>query len=79
MARFAANVLQIRRPGRRPVIALSATAFAAFSREQQMELASQAELVELDIPTLEYFGGGSVRCMLAEIFLPRKPNPGQRT
>jgi hypothetical protein len=29
-------------------------------------------LVAFDIPTIESVGGGSARCMLAEIFLPRR-------
>jgi hypothetical protein len=28
--------------------------------------------VEFDIPTIETVGGGSARCMLAELFLPRR-------
>jgi hypothetical protein len=31
------------------------------------------EVVAVPVPTIEDAGGGSVRCMLAEVFLPRGP------
>ena len=33
-------------------------------------------IVAVPIPTIEWLGGGSVRCMLAEVFLPRGASPG---
>jgi hypothetical protein len=73
MERFAANVLQIARSGQEPAIVLSATAAAALSAGQRARLERDSGLVVLDIPTIERHGGGSVRCMLAEIFLRPRP------
>jgi hypothetical protein len=67
---FAANILELRgRDG--AVIALSAHALAALDAPQIDALERHGELVTADIPTIENYGGGSLRCMLAEIHLPR--------
>ncbi|MBN1239112.1 MAG: amidinotransferase [Gammaproteobacteria bacterium] len=74
MHAFAANLLELR--GRRgAVIALSAAAAAALDDGQRRRLASQGELVPAQIGTIEAHGGGSVRCMLAEVHLPRRAQP----
>jgi len=71
LSNFAANLLELSgRDG--PVIALSARALASLSAEQRRALESFGALVAVAIPTIETVGGGSVRCMLAEIFLPQR-------
>ncbi len=52
-------------------ILLSQTAFEALSSDQRQALQHHARLAPVAIPTIEAVGGGSVRCMLAENFLPR--------
>ena len=54
-----------------PVIALSSAARRSFRPDQLRLLESFGELVEADIPTIEAVGGGSVRCMIADVHLPR--------
>jgi hypothetical protein len=49
---------------------MSSAAHGAFSSEQRAALESCAPLIHAPIPTIERLGGGSVRCMLAEVFLP---------
>jgi hypothetical protein len=67
---FAGNLLELR--GRTsPVIALSAAALASLDSAQRRALERHGQLVAADIGTIERYGGGSVRCMLAEVFLPR--------
>ena len=70
--RFAGNLLELRtREGGRLVL-LSCSAEAALEPEQLRALrGSDAQLLALSIPNIERYGGGGVRCMLAEIFLPR--------
>ncbi len=72
MHRFAGNLLELRSPAG-PIVAVSATAFAALSRTQRRILEKYAGIICVGIPTIEHAGGGSVRCMLAEIHLPRRP------
>jgi hypothetical protein len=78
MTRFAANVLELAGP-KGPIMALSETALASLSREQRRLLESHAGLVPVAIPTIERIGGGGVRCMLAEIHLPKRKTAHKAT
>jgi hypothetical protein len=69
---FVGNVLQLRARNCR-IIAISRQALVALSSKQKQALSRHGELVKFDISTIEANGGGSVRCMLAELLLPRKP------
>ena len=69
MTSFAGNLLELRTP-RGNVIALSLSALASLQESQRCRLQAYASLVPVSIPTVERVGGGSVRCMLAEIHLP---------
>jgi len=68
---FAGNLLELASALGGPVIALSSTAWAAFSARQRRQLEAQGALCVAQIPVIERVGGGGVRCMLAEIHLPR--------
>jgi hypothetical protein len=67
---FAGNLLELR-AGDAPVIALSAAALESLREPQRRALEAHGELVVADVGTIEKHGGGSVRCMLAEVALPR--------
>lgn len=82
MQHFLGNMLQLQGilrfpspPGEgsgvRSYIFLSETAFLQLKPEQRIALQKHGQLVPVAIPTIEAVGGGSVRCMLAENFLPR--------
>lgn len=66
---FAGNLLQLRGRGGAPVLALSTTALAALRGPALRTIERHSALCPLAIPTIEVAGGGSARCMLAEIFL----------
>jgi hypothetical protein len=68
---FAGNALELAGRGG-PVIALSSTAWRSLAAAQRRALERHGEPVLGDIPIIEQLGGGSVRCMLAEIHLPRR-------
>ena len=71
MHAFAGNILELQgRDGR--IIVMSTTAVQALTEGQKERLQRHGELVTANVRTIERFGGGSVRCMLAEIFLPRR-------
>jgi hypothetical protein len=70
MRRFAGNLLQLATGDGSRVIVLSATARLALRGEQTRLLSRHGRLLPVAIPTIEAAGGGSVRCMLAENFLP---------
>jgi hypothetical protein len=71
MRQFACNLIELAgRDG--PVIALSSTARRSFRPEQLRLLETFGALVDADIPTIETVGGGSVRCMIADVHLPQR-------
>ena len=51
---------------------MSAAALNSLSAHQKEEIEKYARIVASPIPTIEEIGGGSARCMIAEIFLPVK-------
>ena len=77
MHAFAGNMLELKTASGKRVIAMSQQAFDALSIEQRAKLeVLGGALIVTPIPTIEKLGGGSVRCMLAEIFLPGKATAG---
>jgi hypothetical protein len=71
MQEFAGNLLELEAAGGR-VIALSTTGWRSLEAAQRRVLESHADLVPVSIPTIERIGGGGVRCMLAELHLPKR-------
>lgn len=69
---FAGNMLEIKNRKGESLIILSTTALDALRPEQQQVLRQFGKLVPVSVPVIEQVEGGSVRCMIAEIFLPRK-------
>jgi len=70
---FCANILELRGENNEPKIVMSTSAWKGFTPDQKAKLASFGKLVPIPISdVIEFVGGGSARCMLAEIFLPRK-------
>ena len=71
VAAFAGNMLELLSAEDHRVYALSARAKGALPQAAWDRLAAGTDqLLELAIPTIERIGGGSVRCMLAEVFSP---------
>jgi hypothetical protein len=74
MQEFAGNLLELA-PAGGPAVALSTTAWRSLGSAQRRILESHAEVVPVAIPMIERIGGGGVRCMLAELHLPRRHSP----
>jgi len=72
MNAFAGNVIQIRNKDGRPFLVMSETAYKSLSSSQVTSLSQFNDIISADVSTIEKNGGGSVRCMIAEIFLPEK-------
>jgi hypothetical protein len=70
VARFAGNMLALQPAAGPALLALSQSAYDALTPEQRVTLGRYGELLPLPIPTIETIGGGSARCMLAEVYLP---------
>jgi hypothetical protein len=75
MVGFAGNMLQVLDRTGNKVLVLSQTAHDSLTDAQRTQLAAHAQLLPIAIPTIETIGGGSARCMMAEIFLPQHTHP----
>jgi len=71
MEAFAGNMLELTGRGGRSVLAMSARAERALNPGQRSALEKHARIIAVSIDTIEDCSGGSVRCMLAEIHLPK--------
>lgn len=72
MHSFAGNILHVKNNEGQKYIVMSSAAFSGFSAEQIKELEVFGDVIHSPIPTIESLGGGGVRCMMAEVFLPKK-------
>jgi hypothetical protein len=68
---FAGNMLELKSANGRRVTAMSEQARRSLDDDQMAKLAANGDIVSAAIDTIECSAGGSVRCMLAEIHLPR--------
>ncbi|KAA3439340.1 citrulline utilization hydrolase CtlX [Rufibacter hautae] len=67
--KMAGNMLQIRNKAGEPVLVMSDKGYKALRKDQFEDLNSRTKIVRSDLRTIEAHGGGSARCMLAEIFV----------
>ena len=74
MNQFCGNILELETVNGDKVIAMSQSAYDAFSPAQRAQLSSPGKLLPFNVQTIESIGGGSVRCMLGEVFLPSRKN-----
>jgi len=72
MHSFAGNMLQVKNNKGEKFLVMSQTAFDSLTEEQKEELSARSELLPIPIPVIEQTEGGSVRCMMAEIFLEKR-------
>ena len=68
MAHFSGNILEVKNIAEEPIICLSKQALLSFSKEQIERLEHYGKLCAIPLSNIEKYGGGSARCMIAEIF-----------
>ncbi|QNM15915.1 citrulline utilization hydrolase CtlX [Fusobacterium hominis] len=66
---FLGNVLEVEGKDSKRYIVISKTAYNSMTKEQIKKIEKDTEIICADVSTIEYYGGGSVRCMLGEIFI----------
>ncbi|MBW8358436.1 MAG: amidinotransferase [Weeksellaceae bacterium] len=71
LQQFAGNMLQLRNTEGKTFLVMSETARKSLTAEQIQKIENYSEIISSDLSTIETNGGGSARCMLAEIFLPK--------
>lgn len=72
MNSFAGNMLQVRNQEGIPLLVMSSQAYYSLTKTQIEQIEKHTRTLHSPINTIENFGGGSARCMMAEIFLPEK-------
>ncbi|NQX31106.1 amidinotransferase [Pedobacter boryungensis] len=72
MNHFAGNMLQVKNKKNESLLVMSEQAYLALKKEQIASLEKHCKLIYAPLYTIEKNGGGSARCMLAEIHLPVK-------
>lgn len=72
MLRFAGNMLQVRNTSGDRFLVMSTQAYNSLTPEQVSQVESHCAILHSPIPTIETYGGGSARCMMAEVFLEER-------
>tara|TARA_B100000575_G_scaffold273970_1_gene257344 strand:- start:6553 stop:7458 length:906 start_codon:yes stop_codon:yes gene_type:complete len=68
MTSFLGNCIQLVNSDLSPILVMSSRAYKSITRTQLKEIESFTDIIHSDIQTIENNGGGSARCMIAEIF-----------
>ena len=69
---FAGNMLQVLGANNEPYLVMSQSAYDSLTKEQISRVEKHCKILTSSIETIETCGGGSARCMMAEVFLPKK-------
>jgi hypothetical protein len=69
MNRFAGNMLQVQNSSGQKFLVMSSQAFQSLSDDQKTTLSKYNQIIHSSLDTIESNGGGSARCMMAEVFL----------
>ncbi|HYD91995.1 MAG TPA: arginine deiminase-related protein, partial [Flavobacterium sp.] len=69
---FAGNMLQVTGKNNKSYLVMSESARQVLSNEQVAKIEKHTEILSANLDTIEACGGGSARCMMAEVFLLKK-------
>ena len=72
MQQFAGNMLQVENSEGKKFLVMSQSAYQSLTPEQISNIEKYSDIIYSDLETIETNGGGSARCMLAEVFLEKK-------
>jgi hypothetical protein len=70
MNQFAGNMLELKSKSEESLLVMSQNAYQSLNNDQKKSLIKYCKIVYADINTIESNGGGSARCMIAEVHLP---------
>ena len=72
MHAFAGNMLQVEGIDKKQYLVMSAVAHSSLTENQIERLEKYCDILSSNLEIIETCGGGSARCMMAEVFLPRE-------
>ena len=68
---FAGNMLQVKGVNEQRFLVMSSSAYDSLRKEQLQKIEKWNTIIHSSLETIETCGGGSARCMMAEVFLPK--------
>ena len=71
VSEFAGNIIQLQGLNYKHWV-MSDTAYNSFSKSDLEKLSREGEIIKIPVPTIQKYGGGGIRCMIAGIFLKKK-------
>ena len=71
LGNFAGNMLQVANNKGKKFVIMSLAALESLSKNQIKSIEKHGEIISSSLDTIETCGGGSARCMMAEVFLPK--------
>lgn len=71
MHQFAGNMLQVKGKNNELFLVMSQAAYNSLTKEQIKKIEKHCNIISSSLETIETCGGGSARCMMAEVFLPK--------
>jgi hypothetical protein len=69
---FAGNMLQVHGKNNERFLIMSQAAFDCLTQAQKAQINRHCKIISSSLETIETCGGGSARCMMAEVFLPKR-------
>lgn len=72
LKKFVCNCLELTNAAGEQVLVMSTTAYRALQESQRLEIEKHARIIHSNLNTIETIGGGSARCMIAEIKSPKR-------
>ncbi|RXR21902.1 citrulline utilization hydrolase CtlX [Flavobacterium stagni] len=68
---FAGNMLEVKGADGKRYLVMSSSAYQALTKKQIAQIEQHVTILHSSLDTIEACGGGSARCMMAEVFLPK--------
>ncbi|MDG1529522.1 MAG: arginine deiminase-related protein [Polaribacter sp.] len=68
---FAGNMLQVKGIANERFLVMSSSAYHSLRKDQVQKIEKYNSIIHSSLETIETCGGGSARCMMAEVFLPK--------
>lgn len=69
---FAGNMLQVQGSNNERFLIMSQAAYDSLTKDQINRIEKHCKIISSSLSTIETCGGGSARCMMAEVFLPKQ-------
>lgn len=67
--KFLGNAIELKNKEEESLLVMSLTAYKALEEEQKRTIEKYSKIIPVDVSTIEKYGGGSARCMIAELFI----------